>query len=675
MPIFYKIISSVTEAHALTNKIYFNKDVKFTGKYICLENLTCKFTYVPEHSPDVPSGSIMLNAKQREIVGKKIGDVIDISFSNETLKHIKNINVDLDTVKKSVIDCELLTQSFKEFIVESPLSVGQSITQFDCGDGITVTCKILRIVDMDDKELYSGIFNDDTKISFSTSSKKITKLINMESNYLFKQNLNLTELGIGGLDNEFNTIFRRAFASRSMPKKIIDEMGIKHTKGILLYGPPGCGKTLLARRIGQILDCVGPKIVSGPSLLDKFVGGSEKNVRDLFNDAFADKGSGKLHLIICDEFDALCKQRGSTRDGTGVADNIVNQFLTMIDGPDQLDNVLLICMTNRKELIDEAILRAGRLELHIEINLPDQSGRYDILKIHTSKMQKSNHLAPDVNLDELSQLTKNYTGAELEGLVKCASQSAIYKKIDLTGSKVSVDPNVNPIVTMSDFVNASNEIVPMFGKMSDEINEITSTPFIIWNEDIKKLYDEILKRITSLKHGNMCNILITGKSYVGKTKLVAHVAKQTNISCIRIVTPEKMLKVSDKSLYITNVFSQCQKSESSILILDNIERIIEWSAMGSRFNNQILQTIMTLLRSQMKKKSRMIVICTSNKKEVLEDLELFDLFDNHYEHPTLISCDDIKTHFNEIYNDENIISPDGTTMREIADVLRLMKFF
>jgi vesicle-fusing ATPase len=224
---------------------------------------------------------------------------------------------------------------------------------------------------------------------------------------------------------------------------------------------------------------------------------------------------------------------------------------------------------------------------------------------------------------------------------------------------------------MADFISATNEMTPMFGKVSDEINEITSTPFIIWSDNLQSQYDSILETIKSLAYGHMYNILITGKSYIGKTKFVAHVAKQTNIPCIRIVTPDKLLKVSDKSLYITNVFSQCQKSESSILILDNMERIIEWSSMGSRFNNQILQTIMTLLRSQMKKKSRMIVLCTSNKKEVLEDLELFDLFDNHYEYPTTIMEDDAIKHFSSIRDNIKFLSG----IANISDVFRLMKFY
>jgi vesicle-fusing ATPase len=139
-------------------------------------------------------------------------------------------------------------------------------------------------------------------------------------------------------------------------------LGIPHVKGILLFGPPGTGKTLIARQIGKLLNGREPKVVNGPEVLSKFVGETEKNIRDLFADAEAEQKSrgdeSELHIIIFDELDAICKARGSTRDGTGVHDSIVNQLLTKIDGVEALNNILLIGMTNRKDLLDEALLRA-----------------------------------------------------------------------------------------------------------------------------------------------------------------------------------------------------------------------------------------------------------------------------------------------------------------------------
>jgi vesicle-fusing ATPase len=154
---------------------------------------------------------------------------------------------------------------------------------------------------------------------------------------------------------------------------------MKHVKGMLLYGPPGTGKTLIARQIAKALDCEKPKIVNGPEIFDKYVGGAEKKIRELFADARADQDENEdesnLHVIIFDEIDAICRTRGSTSGGTGVHETVVNQLLSMMDGVDALNNVLIIGMTNRKDMIDPAILRPGRLEIHLEIGLPDERGR------------------------------------------------------------------------------------------------------------------------------------------------------------------------------------------------------------------------------------------------------------------------------------------------------------
>ena len=190
------------------------------------------------------------------------------------------------------------------------------------------------------------------------------------------------KLGIGGLDKEFTKLFRRAFASRIFPPEVASKLGIKHVRGLMLYGPPGCGKTLIARQISKVLQgedsdtAREPKIVSGPEVLNKYVGGSEEKIRELFKEAEEEQAiagdDSELHVIIFDEIDAICKQRGSTRDGTGVGDSVVNQLLSKIDGVNSLNNILLIGMTNRLDMIDSALLRPGRFEVHIEIGLPDE---------------------------------------------------------------------------------------------------------------------------------------------------------------------------------------------------------------------------------------------------------------------------------------------------------------
>lgn len=228
--------------------------------------------------------------------------------------------------------------------------------------------------------------------------------------------------------------------------------GIKHVKGLLLYGPPGTGKTLIARQLAKFLDAKEPKIVNGPELFNKFVGETEANVRKLFDDARKDWDKygeeSQMHIIIFDEFDALAKKRGSTSSGTGVNDSIVNQLLSIIDGVQEMDNFLVIGMTNRLDLIDKAILRPGRFEVHIEVGLADEKGRGQILDIHTKKMKKNKLLGKDVDLKYIAKETKNYTGAEIESVVKSANSFALNRHHNLMDfSKKIVISKINKIKT------------------------------------------------------------------------------------------------------------------------------------------------------------------------------------------------------------------------------------
>jgi len=255
---------------------------------------------------------------------------------------------------------------------------------------------------------------------------------------LFKgSEVSFAKLGIGGLDAQFEQIFRRAFASRVFPPAVIARLGIHHVRGVLLHGPPGTGKTLIARQIGKMLNGRDPKIVNGPEVLNKYVGASEENVRALFKDAEEEQAArgdeSELHVIIFDEIDAICKQRGSGGPGggagAGVHDTVVNQLLTKIDGVDALDNILLIGMTNRRDMLDDALLRPGRLEVQVEVGLPDEAGRAQIFAIHTARMSEHAFLGADVDLAGLAARTKNFSGAEIEGLVKSAASFALNRQV------------------------------------------------------------------------------------------------------------------------------------------------------------------------------------------------------------------------------------------------------
>jgi vesicle-fusing ATPase len=153
------------------------------------------------------------------------------------------------------------------------------------------------------RKLNSGQLLPNSSIVFEKSEGSSLNLIgkskgkSAQQQSIINPDWDFTKIGIGGLDKEFNTIFRRAFASRVFPPEVLQQMGMKHVRGILLYGPPGTGKTLMARQIGKMLNAREPKIVNGPQILDKYVGESEANIRKLFAEAEEEEKRVKIRTI------------------------------------------------------------------------------------------------------------------------------------------------------------------------------------------------------------------------------------------------------------------------------------------------------------------------------------------------------------------------------------------
>ena len=202
-------------------------------------------------------------------------------------------------------------------------------------------------------------------------------------------------------NNETNTNSNADTVRREEMEALLD-LGLQPVRGLLLYGQPGTGKTLVARELSKVLKARPPKIVAAPELLDRWVGGSEKLVRELFEDAEAelkacngDPTKSALHVIVIDEIDAVFRKRSAVSEDSGeiTRASTVNQILAKLDGISELGNILLIGMTNRRELLDRALLRPGRLEVQIEIPLPDQEGRREILNIHFEALRQKGLLS------------------------------------------------------------------------------------------------------------------------------------------------------------------------------------------------------------------------------------------------------------------------------------------
>ncbi|KAJ5717508.1 hypothetical protein N7488_003154 [Penicillium malachiteum] len=473
------------------------------------------------------------------------------------------------------------------------------------------------------------------------------------ANSIIQPGFKFEDMGIGGLDSEFSTIFRRAFASRIFPPGLVDKLGIQHVKGLLLYGPPGTGKTLIARQIGKMLNAREPKIINGPEVLNKYVGQSEENIRKMFADAekeYKEKGDESgLHIIIFDELDAVCKQRGSGAGGggTGVGDSVVNQLLSKLDGVDQLNNILLIGMTNRMDMIDEALLRPGRLEVHIEISLPDEQGRSQILKIHTEKMRNNNVLDSDVDLPELAHLTKNFSGAEIAGLVKSASSFAFSRHVKV-GTMASInDDVVNMKVNRGDFHHALDEVKPAFGVSEEELSSRIQYGVIHYSETINEILREgelFVKQVGQAESTPLFSVLLHGPTASGKTALAARIAIDSGFPFIKLISPEDMVGFSEpaKIQHISRIFDSAYKSNTSIVVVDNIERIIDWVPIGPRFSNSVLQALMVFLRKPPTHGRRLLILATTTERALMKQLDIYNSFNSDIFVPNVKSFGELR---------------------------------
>ncbi len=330
-------------------------------------------------------------------------------------------------------------------------------------------------------------------------------------------------------------------------------------------------------------------------------------------------------------------------------------MLSKIDGVDQLNNILVIGMTNRRDMIDEALLRPGRLEVQLEISLPDEEGRLHILQIHTTKMKEYDKLDSDVDLKELASLTKNFSGAELEGLVRAAQSSAMNRPIKAS-NKVILDPDaVDKLkINRDDFMYAlSNDCKAAFGVSAEDFDLYIRNGILLWSAAIKEILEEGQLRINQTIKSEMTplvTILLEGKPNSGKTALAAKIAMNSDFPFLKFCSPQSMISYSEtaKAEAIKKVFNDAYKSELSCVVVDEIEALLDYAPIGPRFSNFVLQTIKLLFKKLPPKGRKLLLIATTSEKELVKELGLYQSFSKVIHVPNVSRGPEILNVLNEL---------------------------
>lgn len=385
---------------------------------------------------------------------------------------------------------------------------------------------------------------------------------------------------IGGLSYEIRRIREMIELPLKHPE-VFDRLGIDAPKGVLLYGPPGCGKTLIARAVANETDAHFITI-NGPEIIHKFYGESEARLRQIFDEAKKHAPS----IIFLDEIDAIAPKREHVVGD--VEKRVVAQLLALMDGLDNRGHVIVIAATNIPGALDPALRRPGRFDREISIPIPDQNARLTILEVHSRGMP----LSEDVSLGKLAEITHGFVGADLQALCREAAMLCLRKiipEMDLGTSHIPHDSMANLRVSMEHFFEALKEVEP--SALREVFVEI---PNVRWTdvgglETVKQQIQEAVE--WPLKYPDMFRqakistpkgILLYGPPGTGKTLIAKAVASETKVNFISVKGPALISKyVGESERGIREMFKKAKQAAPCIIFFDELDVITPRRGEGS----------------------------------------------------------------------------------------------
>ena len=419
---------------------------------------------------------------------------------------------------------------------------------------------------------------------------------------------------IGGLDEELDRIREMIEMPLAEPEQF-RRLGIDPPSGVLLHGPPGTGKTLIARAVANEVDAYFDTI-SGPEIVSKYKGESEERLREAFEQAAKNAPA----ILFVDEIDSIA---GSRDEDADMENRVVAQLLTLMDGLEDRGRVVVIGATNRVDAVDPALRRGGRFDREIEIGVPGEAGRREILDVHTREMP----LADDVDLDRIAAQTHGFVGADLASLTTEAAMSALRADREPAAeSEEGGDDGGRMVVTQADFETALAVVDP--SAMREYVAESPAVTF----DDVGGL-DEVKETLTEaiewpLAYGALFSatetdppsgILLYGPPGTGKTLLARAVAGQSDVNFIHVAGPEIMDRyVGESEEAVRELFERARQTAPSIIFLDEIDAIASHRGQGNEVTERVVSQLLAELDG-ITENPNLVVLAATNRRDMIDD--------------------------------------------------------
>jgi transitional endoplasmic reticulum ATPase len=551
----------------------------------------------PGSPEEYGTGIIKIDGITRQNIGAGIGDKI-------SLKSVEAENAEQITLSPTE---KIAAEGLQEYMIYNYLN-----HVFTTGDSISLNTQMggrVQFVITNTKPSKPVIVTEETIFKLGAMTKAIDSSVPR-----------ITYDELGGLKREVLKIREMVELPMRHPE-LFEKIGVEAPKGVLLYGPPGTGKTLLAKAVAGETNAHFISL-SGPEIMGKHYGESEERIREIFSQAEENAPS----IIFIDEIDSIAPKRDEVSGE--LEKRIVSQLLTLMDGMKSRGKVVVIAATNRPDSIDPALRRPGRFDREIEIGIPDDEGRFEILSIHTRGMP----IEEKVDLKQISKITHGFVGADLEVLAKEAAMRALRRilpEIDLDEEKISSEILQKIQITSEDFREALKEVRP------SALREVqVQIPNVSWDDvgGLDELKEELREAIEwPIKYKDAYDyvnvetpkgILLHGPPGTGKTLIAKALAKMTESNFISIKGPELLSKwVGESEKGVREIFRKARQAAPCIIFLDEVDALVPRRGSGSS-DSHVTENVVSQILTEidgLEELHNVLIIGATNRLDIVDE--------------------------------------------------------